>query len=625
MDRLTKRKTLDVEVDKLLDHLDDLRNVRVVFDPIVRAKPSDIGAWTYTRRTHERPAASYIDVPMLIDESSFDQARHTALQTLIEDDLVSGHAPTTIDRRLRDFRQLMDWVDGNGHSNFLSGVPAAIRSYAAYTEFLNYQIIVTGSAKPEYASIRQHVFRSICHLVFSESQCHEIFRSAIQIEGGSRISAEAPPEKKVRDYIFFLCQYIQQLEKNVRKADFPWGLELGNDFWVIRECWANGHLSARKLGVLDEVSSCNDTSSKIQILLGAASRLLKTKPQNRNKKKPTWMSADRTLWANRVIRAYLELIMQITGSYFSEAKQWRHFDSIELIRDGGKKELSSIKMRANGKEVRYAFGTQGVKILRKYLDFREWYLSDREFEYLFFRDFSINRQVGKLIPMKGGSAHFIRHIAEMSNSLPHVTVVEARKSKAVILDQLGIAHSTASDMLNHTKKVHDNHYMSAPLDQRAKEFSSFWTAAKHAAQLVAIRPKGDDELEQTVTGCCESKGDPAPLSEAPPIEPDCSTQYGCLFCQHYGVHTDEDDYHKLFSLQYVYQQVRSSYESFELADEVLVEVITRAIAITEAMMAKHPETEILATEIRKRVFDVGILTPFWERRLERYEQLGIAL
>ena len=39
--------------------------------------------------------------------------------------------------------------------------------------------------------------------------------------------------------------------------------------------------------------------------------------------------------------------------------------------------------------------------------------------------------------------------------------------------------------------------------------------------------------------------------------------------------------------------------------------------------SKYPKTEVTITNIKDSVFNYGLLTPFWEDRLSRFEELGV--
>lgn len=96
-----------------------------------------------------------------------------------------------------------------------------------------------------------------------------------------------------------------------------------------------------------------------------------------------------------------------------------------------------------------------------------------------------------------------------------------------------------------------------------------------------------------------------------------------MFCIHYLVHSDEADIHKLISFQYVIEAIRANAPNFEFSEDTFRDVAIRINAILEAVSQRSQASAELVVSIREKVFDLGILTPFWERRLQRYEKMGI--
>ncbi|MGE1613895.1 hypothetical protein [Pseudomonas monteilii] len=63
--------------------------------------------------------------------------------------------------------------------------------------------------------------------------------------------------------------------------------------------------------------------------------------------------------------------------------------------------------------------------------------------------------------------------------------------------------------------------------------------------------------------------------------------------------------------------------SYEFSEEVLKGVIVRISFILEGISKRSKSASDLIGVMNKKVFELGILTPFWERRLQRYEKMGI--
>ena len=77
------------------------------------------------------------------------------------------------------------------------------------------------------------------------------------------------------------------------------------------------------------------------------------------------------------------------------------------------------------------------------------------------------------------------------------------------------------------------------------------------------------------------------------------------------------------SFKYVVEAIRENAPNFEFSEEVLKGVIVRISFILEGISKRSKSASDLIGVMNKKVFELGILTPFWERRLQRYEKMGI--
>lgn len=77
------------------------------------------------------------------------------------------------------------------------------------------------------------------------------------------------------------------------------------------------------------------------------------------------------------------------------------------------------------------------------------------------------------------------------------------------------------------------------------------------------------------------------------------------------------------SFKYVIDVVRENAPNFEYSEETFKDVAIRIDAILNAIAARSEASAKLVYSMNERVFDLGRITPFWERRLQRYEKMGI--
>lgn len=100
-----------------------------------------------------------------------------------------------------------------------------------------------------------------------------------------------------------------------------------------------------------------------------------------------------------------------------------------------------------------------------------------------------------------------------------------------------------------------------------KELSTYWESVKASAVAIKIvEPSNvNNTFDKTTTvGHCDDYGHPEAKVASPPIEPNCKKQFGCLYCEHYAIHADDEDIHKLFCLSYVVKAVREYIPEFKV-------------------------------------------------------------
>jgi hypothetical protein len=265
-----------------------------------------------------------------------------------------------------------------------------------------------------------------------------------------------------------------------------------------------------------------------------------------------------------------------------------------------------------------------MEILREYLKFRDWVLRGRESEYLFFQAIDFEESSDRPKPLEDSfSTKFYTildgiFLPKGSGNIPPRLM---RKHKSLILHQLRHSPLLVSAVMNHSERTNAAYYTGTTLSNQKEEFGNYWAAIKKAAER--IKNAGNTVGVSIAVGHCEAIDNPQKDIPVVSIEPDCKTQYGCLFCVHYLVHSDETDIHKLLSFLYVIEAVRSNAPNFEFSEEIFKDVVIRIESILGAISERSVETADLVVMMRTKVFDLGILTVFWERRLQRYEKMGI--
>lgn len=322
----------------------------------------------------------------------------------------------------------------------------------------------------------------------------------------------------------------------------------------------------------------------------------------------------------------------ITGATPTEFEQFSYEDALKVEKSPIKKELSAVKFRASGKKTIYNIGRDaGLSLLKEYLKLRDWILNGSEHERLFFAmpesgQINTHSSFGEL-NVTSSLEKFYEFISGvfLDPTVPRLSTRKMRKHKSNGMHSARLLPSTVAASLNHTVAVNLSTYAEATPEQQRAEFDLFWNAIRHTAHVVRERSsKTVAGRIATAAGHCEDFNQPNPIPDVELIiEPNCRTQYGCLYCENYVCHSDEEDLQKILSLQYVINAVRKAAPDAAHAEALFKELSIRIEFITAALSERSDSVKQKVEEIKTRVFEYGELTAFWETRLSRYEKMGV--
>lgn len=252
-----------------------------------------------------------------------------------------------------------------------------------------------------------------------------------------------------------------------------------------------------------------------------------------------------------------------------------------------------------------------MKLLREYLEFRSWILNGRSSELLFFHVVDGRGLPSTDFPSleNNFSTKFYNKLQGVfvSNSSKNIPPRLVRKFKSLTLHHLRHSPMLVSAVLNHTERTNAQFYSGVTDKQQKEEFGGFWASMLEAAKRFSSESQvGGIPI---AAGHCDGLNDPVAEIPVVTIEPDCNSQYGCLYCIHYLVHSDEADIHKLMSFKYVVEAIRENAPNFEFSEEVLKGVIVRISFILEGISKRSKSASDLIGVMNKKVFELGILTP----------------
>lgn len=627
-EQLVIRATTTIEVSEIGNGQEFLypERLKLKLETRLRASPVDFGALAYAIR--ERRGADGIAVV----ESSLVKGRSEVLRVVLDYIFISGIRPNSIQTYLKNFEIVMGWCDANGFREVFLSPETSRRAYQEYSEHLRHQILVDCTLKPLTCIQRQRAFRQLIEIVHLENAVY-VLRGILPIKV-TREARTPPRESDVRTYLNSCITIATQMSAFLMEGrPYPLVLKFseyetsifpfhGAAVTPYSPGWKSNTLSTDGTRVVtaQEYAAANPWCKPSEAIRQVAVTYERIEEANID------LRHDQRMWAaSMALSAYACIFSLITGAGASEFVEFEYAEAVEMEKSLVKKELTSIKFRARGKTTRYAIGRgRGRQLLRAYLKFRVWVLDGAHSDYLFFAMKKHGRYLSEYDQLATSfSTRFFGRLkgtflpADAKNIPPGAV----RKFKSLILHELRVSPSLVADTLNHTEAVNAASYSETSVDRQQDEFSAYWEAIRKAADVVRDRASSEDV--STVVGHCEEIDQPVRIMENVPIEPSCTTQYGCLFCVNYLCHADDNDVHKLLSLEYVINSVRNTAKDVSHAERLFRELSIRINVIIEAVAGRSIENASLVTQVKHRVEELGILTPFWERRLQRYEKLGV--
>ncbi|MFL1546845.1 hypothetical protein [Pseudomonas sp. O39] len=639
MCELAKMELRETNVITLVDAMQPILEpelLRLQLSKKIRKKPIDIGSLAYFVRG--KNLNSHDDCGTPVVKSSFVESRRNLIMMLLESYAVMRESSIlTWNYRSEYF---IEWLNNNGYKEIFASDVYAQQAYRDFTSYLNHRIMV-GEIKPLTASGYQDGAVNIIELLYPDT-FHYILSGVVKIlaPSGSATPSDAHVQL-YKDVFLAIAQHCSDFVLN--NSSYPCVVNI-RDYEVVMFPSNHGAIGPfkippaiynpvqRRVATPAEHMVAKKKLDRETVVKFDSNRAVLRAQENVNAANENNRHWHRLYLSALAAKAYAGLFLLITGASPTEFSQFTYKEAIEVEKSPLKKELKAIKFRAGGKTTLYNIGRHnGLPLLRQYLKLREWILNGKEVPNLFFamtkgtqgnngsfEEFSASSTMKKFHGSISG--------VFLDPKVPKLSSRKMRKHKSNVQHSARLSPSTVSKSLNHTEAVNLSTYAEATLEQQETEFSLFWQSVRHAADVVRERSEtSSGDRISTAAGHCDDFNQPSALGGwgTSFIEPNCRTQYGCLYCSHYICHSDEEDLHKLFSLQYVIDSVRKINADVGHADALFKDLSIRINFIISAIGERSVSTLKLVEIVREKVYSYGILTPFWENRLSRYEQIGV--
>ncbi len=603
----------------------------------------DFGQFCYIKRLEKIPligdnSEGYVPAH-LVEESSFSKIREKVIIGLLDLYRLKALRPGSYNSLYQELKSIFNYIDKDYDEDLLNSIESIESIYFSYTQYLEL-LVTTGKIKPSSAQKRQSIFIDIIYTLYPKEYKHISSKYTLFSEGIND-SSEADSKKEVKRFFNHLLEYTLKLHLQLHNKNFPICINISHystyypltGYKRIIRCDSSDfhrpigtvydHINK---GIKNQDTLLNQTNSLREIAnLNNDFNLYRRELHlvlNDNLK-----SKHLQYIVNQLVTYYAYIFIGITGANTTDIIQWDYTQSIEVSKDVVNKEFIEVKFRAGGRETKYPIGgNKGLKILKNYLTLRKYLAKLSKHDKLFV----FVTKDAKLTNISDFQDKFPRKEHRSSSqfetifpdNVNYVTPRKLRLNKSVVLHELNISSRYIADLLNHTVNTNQNNYTKPNIDDRVQSCKQYWQAVKSGIKQKSSVNKTNTNDEEIVSGHCKDKGSPIPINVESPFKVNCIEEYGCLFCDNFVCHLDKDDIHKILSLRYVVKTIKNFASDYHYAEDVFRFILIRIEEILIDIRIHENFNHILNEYINK-VDNLGILTPFWERKLSRYEKMGL--
>lgn len=633
-----RANTRIIKLDRVAQEFVKPERLRLKLSSRVSRKKLDIGSWAYFLRGDNESIHDDRGTPVVVE--SFIQSRRQVIRCFL--DLSIGQRDKTVLTMFVRIGYFIDWLNLNGYQDVFAGVAEAQHAYRGYSAYLNHRIAIQELRPVSAANLQTTIIRLIERLYPEGS--HYILSGAVRF-----VSSSESAVTSISELYFYrdVCLAIasQCSDFLIKNNKYPLVVKIRNYEVVVfpSHCGSVGPFKEsplsynaleRRIATVEEYLISCDKLGKNRTSKSQISRSLKSSEASLRAANEDARHWHRIGLAGLAMKAYVYLFLMITGATPTEVEQFKYADALKVEKSPIKNELSAVKFRAAGKLNAYNIGRgEGLSLLKEYLKLRQWILNESMNDRLFFSmhesaHSSMKESVFGDLRLTDTIHGFYNTISGtyIDPQVQRLSPRKIRKLKSNGLHTAGYSPSTVAASMGHTEAVNYAHYAEAAPEQLDAEFSKFWNAIRNAANVMSKRSEiALDQKFATGVGHCNGFNQPIPVRDigTASLEPNCLTQYGCLYCEHYVCHCDKEDIHKLLSLQYVINSVRKCAPDTGHAEELYRELSIRIEFILDALVERADEVKQLVETARINVFEYGELTVFWEARLRRYEKMGV--
>lgn len=558
-----------------------------------------------------------------VDSKSFDKNRLILVQYILENIALrkqKGNSEATIRRFKKVFYHFINWLD-NDKLDFPINKNEARNIFYQYTFYLK-SLIKTGDCANSYA---HSLFLVVSYMLKDIFDDKEDFITAgispiVYKQAGK---TEKNTEEEISySFNFYYHLFNQLADFLIEERQYPFLLKLPNkELWIIpSRLWIKTEESKNFLKAYDYNTGQIKSTKEIQEEYNFENEktaydyrnsfMYKLHENNINTKTNNRMFLGRV-----ALKAYFMHFLAITGMNDSTAATLTWNDDFNIEKE--QQNFRNIKYRAKNKLVEFRIQKEFIKEFNKFIKLRSYLLDGNKFDYLFFSH-DRKKAMLSIAQERGTFSSTINSYMRktIDENLPIINSKQNRVNKihnVIKSDGLLAAAELAQNL---TSTIVSN-YLGVSDEETLNEFSNYFE--KLNTNVIFKEDKGEN------IGIGQCSNIDSPNSELKPnsIEVNCKQQEGCLFCDKYGIHADEKDIRKLFSLEYIINESRYLVINQNDFENVYRTILDRINNIINELIKYKPSIRKLVTKVKNEVYEKEELTPYFEKKLQLFYELGI--
>lgn len=641
MTKLSSRKVIHLSAP-FPEDLNNLKLDQIVLD-CGNSISFDFGSLFYSVRSNARRTKS---TSKLVDLSSYNAARGPMVKKIlywaIETFESSGLRPKTISSHIATLFRTLAWGDNSGLKAFLANESDARELVQAYILHLQNRVDqVRDRLSFRTASRYQYDLMAVIEQLMGNSN---IFIGIIKLKGEYELTqhTKVPDESdqaKVMAWVKCLFNGFSELSLDFKP--YPYSLKIpgylnwpNNKLWVfpLRTLWCSP--PGRNEGLINKhIAYDYDIGrlrTEVEVIKVSDRRLFPKVARLRiNNAQSLIQSANETAdYSDRLRKgmfaAHSFLIMFIASTGFnpSQAIAVRWSEDLEaavMNPESTRQGFKMIKYRANHRVVHFEIGVEYMVFFRKYLKLRKYLLRGEKCDFLFFgfKGVDIKDPKNSLVPLTPGAIK--RWFIKVSRFCPDIPNITARHWRAAKQDFVIRNHDpmTASVIMQHSLNTAIKNYSNGSDVVHQSELNTFFGQIE---KVILEKGASVDQGKSVPMGLCSSPNNPKTISETIPINPNCNTPDGCLSCDKFRIHVDEEDIRKLLSARFCIRIISKFSDEQAAIFQPLDYFLSRIDFLLGLLRGKDRG---LVDQIENEVDAQGELDRYWQAKVEMFMELEL--